>query len=215
MFSMAIPLAKGSADQAHPAAEKSTDRSFETQASLLPLRVGFTVAETIDLFVNRTARVKWPNDVYLEDQKVSGILIEVVSAQDSQCNQQVAIIGIGINCQVDFQHASPDLQATATSIHAWARPGAAETSSPESVLLEFLNRWLDQEGRNSSEPDWLLQNWSKRGFLNEMWVEVQQATSSVSGICRGISRQGGLLLEDQKHLLLEVIAGTVVSYHRI
>ena len=212
MFSMAIPLANGSAMPDVQTMETAAPVRSETRSLLLPLRVGFTVAESIEAIVSRKVMIKWPNDVFLEGRKVSGVLIEVVSAQDSQSKQAVAIIGIGINCQVDFAGASAELASSATSVHAWANQNTFELCSPESVLTEFMNHWLEQEARDTSSPDWLLEGWSKRSYLDGMWVEVQQATTKVQGVCRGISKQGGLLLEDRHRQVTEVLAGTIVSY---
>jgi BirA family biotin operon repressor/biotin-[acetyl-CoA-carboxylase] ligase len=212
MFSMAIPLANGSVMPDVQTMETAAPVRSETRSMLLPLRVGFTVAESIEAIVSRKVMIKWPNDVFLEGRKVSGVLIEVVSAQDSQSKQAVAIIGIGINCQVDFAGASAELASSATSVHAWANQNTFELCSPESVLTEFMNHWLEQEARDTSSPDWLLEGWSKRSYLDGMWVEVQQATTKVQGVCRGISKQGGLLLEDRHRQITEVLAGTIVSY---
>ena len=219
MFSMAIPLSPGSelADmhnelQSHDSGDaiRSATRTWQ-----LPLRVGFTVAESIEAIVGKRVMVKWPNDVYLEGRKISGVLIEVVSAQDSHSKRAVAIIGIGINCQVDFSGAPSELASSATSVHQWASHGMVELTSPESVLSEFVRCWLEQETRDATHPNWLTELWSARSFLDGKWVEVQQATCKVQGICRGISQQGGLLLEDAKRQTVEVLAGSVVSFQEL
>jgi BirA family biotin operon repressor/biotin-[acetyl-CoA-carboxylase] ligase len=216
MFSMAIPLSPGS-EQAdwhidQPSHDSGVAVRLETRIWQLPLRVGFTVAESIEAIVGKRAMVKWPNDVYVDGRKISGVLIEVVSAQDSQSKQAVAIIGIGINCQVDFAGAPSELASSATSVHQWASHGMIELTTPESVLSEFVNCWLQQEVRDAAHPNWLSELWSARSFLDGKWVEVQQTTSKVQGICRGISQQGGLLLEDAKRQTVEILAGSVIRY---
>ncbi len=219
MFSMAIPLSPGSdlADKQNnqPTPETADVVRLATRSWQLPLRVGFTVAESIEAIVGRRVMVKWPNDVYLEGRKISGVLIEVVSAQDSQSKQAVAIIGIGINCQVDFFGAPSELASSATSVHQWTSHGLMELTSPESILSEFVNCWLEQEVRDATHPNWLTELWSARSFLDGKWVEVQQATSKVQGVCRGISPQGGLLLEDANRKTMEILAGSVVSFHEL
>jgi len=216
MFSMAIPMSPASElEDNHsdrPKSHSGVAVRSATRGWQLPLRVGFTVAESIEAIVGKRVMVKWPNDVYLEGRKISGVLIEVVSAQDSQSKQAVAIIGIGINCQVDFSGAPSELASSATSVHQWASHGMIELTSPESVLSEFVNCWLEQELRDTTHPSWLTELWSARSFLDGKWVEVQQATTKVQGVCRGISQQGGLLLEDSKRHTVEILAGSVISY---
>jgi BirA family biotin operon repressor/biotin-[acetyl-CoA-carboxylase] ligase len=53
---------------------------------------------SIQQITNSLVTIKWVNDIYISDKKVSGILIETVKTQDSYI-----IIGIGIN----FLHDNP------------------------------------------------------------------------------------------------------------
>jgi biotin-(acetyl-CoA carboxylase) ligase len=44
--------------------------------SLVPLRVGVVVAEAIAATTQVSVHLKWPNDVLVKQEKVSGVLIE-------------------------------------------------------------------------------------------------------------------------------------------
>lgn len=73
---------------------------------LIPLAAGYAVARA----VGERARLKWPNDVLIGDEKVSGILVERVGSQPAY-----AVIGIGIN--VDQSRAElPVPQATSLAL---------------------------------------------------------------------------------------------------
>ncbi len=54
---------------------------------------------------NINAQIKWPNDIYVEEKKIAGILIENSILNDTLVN---SLIGIGMN--VNQQHFSSDLQ---------------------------------------------------------------------------------------------------------
>lgn len=75
---------------------------------------GVAVARTALAFASDSAvRIKWPNDVMIDRQKLAGILIETVGA--------AYVIGIGLN----VSHEScpdPSLQASATSLAEHAGP---------------------------------------------------------------------------------------------
>lgn len=73
---------------------------------LLPLRAGVAVADV----AGDDARVKWPNDVWLEGRKVAGILVEGRPAEGW------AVVGIGLNVAVDLRALAEELQATAASM---------------------------------------------------------------------------------------------------
>lgn len=58
----------------------------------LSLAVGVSVAESL----HPAVRLKWPNDLWVADRKLGGILIETASFGDAAGARQ-AVIGIGIN----------------------------------------------------------------------------------------------------------------------
>ncbi len=62
--------------------------------SLLVMIASLAVADAIDDVCNIAATIKWPNDVLIEERKVSGILIETTR---NRSNQLIAIMGIGVN----------------------------------------------------------------------------------------------------------------------
>jgi BirA family transcriptional regulator, biotin operon repressor / biotin---[acetyl-CoA-carboxylase] ligase len=59
----------------------------------LSLAVGTSVAESLDPAV----RLKWPNDLWLHDRKLGGILIETASHGEGASGVRHAVIGIGMN----------------------------------------------------------------------------------------------------------------------
>ena len=64
-----------------------------TDWSGLSLAVGVSLAESLDPRV----RLKWPNDLWLDDRKLGGILIETASFGETPGPRRYAVIGVGIN----------------------------------------------------------------------------------------------------------------------
>lgn len=58
----------------------------------LAQHIALTLAQTIDPNA-KILRLKWPNDLYIENKKLGGILIDTLPHQE----KTIAIIGIGIN----------------------------------------------------------------------------------------------------------------------
>jgi BirA family transcriptional regulator, biotin operon repressor / biotin---[acetyl-CoA-carboxylase] ligase len=55
---------------------------------------------------NVLASIKWPNDIYIENKKVAGILIEISIQGDSIFS---AVVGIGLNLnQMEFSSNAPN-----------------------------------------------------------------------------------------------------------
>lgn len=69
---------------------------FQTQAPLpvvFPIRVGWSIYKALKTAWPETAfSLKAPNDIYIDDQKIAGVLVEVISAQKLNI-----FIGLGLN----------------------------------------------------------------------------------------------------------------------
>ena len=79
---------------------------FDMQPNIpiLSLASAAAVADVLDtLDCSLGAQVKWPNDVYVSQKKIAGILIESVNTADGR----LFIIGIGINANNSMKDA-PD-----------------------------------------------------------------------------------------------------------
>ncbi|HXA48242.1 MAG TPA: biotin--[acetyl-CoA-carboxylase] ligase, partial [Burkholderiaceae bacterium] len=70
----------------------------------LPLAVGVVIAEALQQFAV-DARLKWPNDVLRDGNKMAGVLIETANAKGGAGEQVWAVIGIGVNMVVPDQLA--------------------------------------------------------------------------------------------------------------
>ena len=84
-------------------------RPLELEHGLLPLAVPVAVCEAIETMAPVRVRVKWPNDIWLDESKVAGVLIEARFPD-------WAVIGIGVNVAIEPEEFPADLRWPATSI---------------------------------------------------------------------------------------------------
>ncbi len=77
--------------------------------NLLPLAAGLAVADTVAGY-GLKPKVKWPNDVLVEDKKIAGILAEGRPAEGW------AVLGIGLNVALRVEDLPAELHATATTL---------------------------------------------------------------------------------------------------
>lgn len=61
---------------------------------VLSLRVGLRCARALDRFASEPIRLKWPNDLYVQDRKLAGVLIE---ARWREQRLEWVAIGLGVN----------------------------------------------------------------------------------------------------------------------
>lgn len=72
-----------------------------------------TIAETIREELDLRATVKPPNDVYVDDRKVAGVLVEMRTVSGGD---YLAIAGIGVNMNQTSEDFSPEIRAQAASL---------------------------------------------------------------------------------------------------
>lgn len=200
MFSLGLPL-------------KDLRFQGETSLASLPLQVGLSVAQAIGPLVRSLPMVKWPNDVYIEDRKVCGILMET-SYGNSGAGDEFVIVGIGINCHVLFDGAGEDVRSSAVSLHEVVRPSievgsSLESVAPEAVLLRFIQVFRENLVRYQEHPAEFLQAWRIHDWLAERWVSIRQPHRELVGRAAGIDSSGGLCLIDSHGIVHTILSGTV------
>jgi len=72
-----------------------------------------TIAETISNEFALPASVKLPNDVYVAEKKVAGVLVEMRAQKNAP---HIAIVGIGVNVNHQREDFSEELRDRATSL---------------------------------------------------------------------------------------------------
>ena len=178
--------------------------------AMLPLRVGLALAQSLEPLVRSQPKVKWPNDVLVEDRKISGILIESQTVGSQTVGSiGYAIIGIGINCTVEFDQAPEEVRRHAVSLHQVLANRDQEQASCESVLLGFLRSWFDLQEVCASEPDWIERNWPAWDWLADREIQVQQPSRTWHGRADGIGSDGSLRLIDSQAIRHTILSGTV------
>lgn len=130
-------------------------------------------------------RIKWPNDIYLNNRKLSGVVCETYKS--------LYIIGIGINCnQLDF----PDeLRSKATSL-AMELKGFSEIKRSE--ILKGVIDTLKEIFRQGVKPFEIES--ALMGLGEEVkYIEGDPQRNPVqSGILKGINRDGSLRLSSKE-----------------
>lgn len=154
--------------------------------NLLPLYVGVAVAQAIEKVTNLNVECKWPNDLLINKQKVAGILIESAL---SQSKVDFVVIGVGIN--VNQREFPPDLMQKATSLSLEAR-----TQIDRAHLFREILSVLEQHYTKSYATGFqsIVPFWQERSTIINKPITVSQSGTIVSGVVKGLSKEGGLVL---------------------
>jgi len=156
-------------------------------AELLVLTCAVAVAEAIGKPGGSEAKIKWPNDVRLNDKKVAGILLE--SKTDKQGTAY--ILGVGINCHQTKDSFPAELQQTATSIDIESRT-IVDRISLTKRLLTSMDHWLKIAEKNSKK---VTDQWRKLSIQLGHRVTITFGGRKFTGNCIGIDPEKGLIVQ--------------------
>ena len=163
-------------------------RPLEARHGLLPLAVPIAVCEAAEALAPIRCRIKWPNDVWIEERKCAGVLIEARPGEDW------AVIGVGLNVAIEPGDFPPELRETAVSIgHGVAVDAALE------ALNERLAAWVQ------AEPEQVRSAFGERDALRGRPIEWTEGT----GVAEGIDTNGNLLVRAESGERLSLGAGEV------
>jgi BirA family transcriptional regulator, biotin operon repressor / biotin---[acetyl-CoA-carboxylase] ligase len=152
-------------------------------AELLSLTSAVAVADSI----GKPAKIKWPNDIIINDKKVAGILLEAVANQITN----TYIIGIGINCHQGMDSFPVELGSKATSIDM-ENNKICDRIVLAKRLLCSLDSWLETAINDNKK---VLDSWRKLSIQLGHRVSLSFNRKNFSGNCIGIDPEKGLVLQ--------------------
>lgn len=170
------------------------------KASLLSFVAALAVTRTIDAY-GIHASIKWPNDVRVNGKKIAGILLE---SEITGFVIDYAVVGIGINLNIDLADLSSDIQSHSTSL-----------SSLVNIPVdyhEFLKTFLEQFGSlystfRNRQFDSIITEWKSRTDTLGKMIQVQTSTEMLQGTAFDIDQLGFLLLRTGNGELKKISSG--------
>lgn len=159
--------------------------------SLLTLACALSVCKSVESFTGKSPVIKWPNDVYLDDRKLSGILTECVFSGE---RPDRVLIGIGLNINQNMFGKTIDNSVASVS-QLMGRPVSRETML--STILLHIERlyikWHKREIDLQREVNGRLTGYGE-------WVHllVNGEKKSDTYKCLGVGEHGELLMLNQE-----------------
>lgn len=159
------------------------------QQFTLSQAVSLAVADTISSLSGKTALVKWPNDVYLEDKKLAGILIQNSLAGSYL---QWSVVGVGLN--VNEPSFSPDL----------TRAGSLLLNTGQEHDLQQVQHLLFQRLEHrylqlKSNPRLIKRDYLSRLYRYQEWHTFMDPASqqAFTGQIIGVQENGKLAIQKE------------------
>ncbi|MES2762947.1 MAG: biotin--[acetyl-CoA-carboxylase] ligase [Bacteroidota bacterium] len=135
-------------------------------------------------------KIKWPNDILVNEQKLAGILIENNFTNSAIQN---SVIGIGLNVnQDDFN----DFERTATSLKLLSNTSHSREEVLERICMKLEKWYLRLKAQKTNLID---ETYLKHLFgVNELMGFVDDKGNRFNGKILGVTSSGKLLIESGK-----------------
>ena len=144
------------------------------------------ISKAIETELPLRPRIKWPNDVYLSDHKVSGLLAETVSSRDGMR----IVLGIGLN--VNARDFPPDLHATSLLLDL-ASPVMSEIDR-NALANRLLNSLHTEFARIEDDFPAAIAEVRERSWLVGRQIRCRAEGREVHGRVLDVNEEGHLML---------------------
>jgi len=166
----------------------------------LTMLASIAVVKAIRRICKVDAKIKWPNDVYINNKKVCGVLTEFSADFDSV---QYAVVGIGLN--VNFETSkNAEIKNIATSLMEECGEKVSRLSVLKLLLEELdslYNSFLKSGGVG------LEKEWNKYSMVVNREVKIISGKDEKRGVAKGINKYGHLILENKNGQNEEIMCG--------
>ena len=166
--------------------------------AMMMSRYSFAASLCLAVIIQRElgieARVKWPNDILVDDKKICGMLAEMEMESD-----MVSFLNIGIGLNVNNNPTINEPNATSLSILA------GKKLSRKKILASFL----DEMKLLLSQPDLnqIIPQWKQHTITLNRTVKVMTTSEEWEGVAVDIDENGALILKQSDDSLQKVYFG--------
>jgi len=149
--------------------------------SLLGLVVGVAIAETLEVLGLKGHGIKWPNDIFWQQAKMGGILLETTNQ-----NAKV-VIGIGLNLHLS-QKDILQIDQAAVSLDEAMKEQAFSKNELVITLIKRLCFHLERFKNLNIER--FIESWKHWNILAGQTVSIMHQGKKLKGEIIGIDNQG-------------------------
>ncbi|MCG9703273.1 bifunctional biotin--[acetyl-CoA-carboxylase] ligase/biotin operon repressor BirA [Vibrio natriegens] len=171
----------------------------------LSLVIGIAAVEALEEMGIQGVKLKWPNDLYYQDKKLAGILVEMSGQAGGAAN---LVIGMGLN--IGMPDKQPDIDQPWTTLNQVCADLSLDRTQLALTLIEHWKTILaDYEMMGLAG---FVDRWNRLDNFIGRPVKLLMGAREVKGIVQGIDQQGGVVLETDNGL--ETYIGGEISLRK-
>lgn len=152
----------------------------------LSLACGVAVCEALKNIGLAGHQLKWPNDILCDGKKLGGILVEI---QGESQNEYTAVVGIGLNCQMNGD-AAKQIDQPWTDLKTVIANNYFSRNQLASELMNNVLPVLDKFEESGLSP--FLDKWDCYDGYKNKNIKIISGKKSSTGIAKGITELGEL-----------------------
>ncbi len=171
---------------------------------LLTLAAGIGLCAVLAELVCTKVWLKWPNDLYLKEKKLGGILTESGPFRPGT-GPEFVVVGVGINVQTLPEQFPSSLRSRVISLYHKHESGARADALVQSLTNSILSA-VDMLADNREK---LLAQWQKRDYLMDRELEYAGIGSIIRATGKGLAPDGRYKVIDANGVEHRVMAGDI------
>lgn len=172
-----------------------------TEVAQLTLLAAVAVCEALRRKTGVAARIKWPNDILVENRKLAGILTELSAETD---RVRFVVIGVGINVNTPLSLLPPQ----ATSLKEETQQKTSRVELLQEILYE-LETWYERLKKDGFAP--VVARWKELSATLGRRVRLIDPSGEIEGEAVDLDKTGRLMIRNDAGLIVSKISGDVVQ----
>ncbi|MEM1549989.1 MAG: biotin--[acetyl-CoA-carboxylase] ligase [Candidatus Methanomethylicia archaeon] len=155
-------------------------RREELNLNILPIIVSVSIAKVLEKSINVDVQLKWPNDIYMKNKKIGGIICEAIIIGE---RINAILIGVGLNVNID--EIPEEIKDKATSM----KIETGKTYDNNKLLREIVNEIYGSLKVDIKE---IINYWRNKDITINKRIRFTYKGKIIEGIVLDINDDGSL-----------------------
>ncbi|MBT8507815.1 biotin--acetyl-CoA-carboxylase ligase [Methanomicrobiaceae archaeon CYW5] len=168
---------------------------------MVTMAASIAVARTIRKFCGAGALIKWPNDIYIGNEKIAGVLQEI-SAEAETVNY--CLLSIGIDANISEEQLPSGVKTPITTLFRACGAPVDRARFLAQLLREFETRYREIE---SGEYHTIAREWKSLSLTLDKRVKITTPRKSFEGEAIDIDEYGALIVRKDNGKVERVFSG--------
>ena len=178
---------------------------FPQEVQSITLAISVAVARTLSNYSSNEVKIKWPNDIIINNRKACGILTEMNAELDGV---NYIVVGIGINVNRRHEEFNEELRDKASSLLENSKSN--KELNRAKIVAELIKNIEDVYNTfNKNEIDLLISEYKSKCITLNREIEIINNSVKQKGFALDLTKEGKLVVRLENEAKLEVFSGEV------